>query len=208
VLAIGFAAFGIWALWVSRRREMPWVFVGLFFGVLVWWSFIHPSHDRVWRPDVAVLPRAFIDGDRVRIIDVRNFEYRTRDDFTVRFEEREVSLSHLTAVDFFVSFWKQGPIGHTFVSFVFDNAPPLSVSIETRPEAGEGYSPIASLFKQYELIYVVGDERDIVRVRTNYRKEDVFLYHLRVPVENARQLFWSTSSESTNWPIRQSSTIC
>jgi len=123
-------------LWVSRRREMPWVFGGLFFGVLVWWSFIHPSHDRVWRPDVAVMPRAFIDGDRARIIDVRNFEYRTRDDFTVRYEEREVSLSHLTSVDFFISFWKPGPIGHTFVSFVFDNAPPLSVSIETRPELG------------------------------------------------------------------------
>ena len=82
-----------------------------------------------------------------------------------------------------------GPVGHTFLSFIFDNAPPISISIETRPEIGEGFSPIASLFKQFELIYVVGDERDIVRVRTNYRNEQVFLYHIKILPENARRLF-------------------
>jgi hypothetical protein len=117
----------------------------------------------------------------------RNFDYRSADDFTVRYEEREFLLSHLTSVDFFVSYWAKGPVGHTFVSFNFDNALPLSISIETRPEVGEGFDPIASLFKQFELIYVVGDERDLVRVRTNYRNEDVFLYRLRLSPANARQ---------------------
>jgi hypothetical protein len=189
VLAVVFAAFGVWALWLAPGPRARWVLAGLFMGVIVWWSFIHPSHDREWRPEVAVMPRAIIDGDRVRITGVRNFEYRSRDDFTVRYEEREVSLSHLTAVDFFVSYWTPGPVAHTFVSFIFDNAPPVSVSIETRPEVGEGYSPIASMFKQFELIYVVGDERDLVGVRTNHRSEEVFLYHLRIPPENARRLF-------------------
>ena len=115
------------------------------------------------------MPQAFIDGDRVRLTGVRNFEYRARDDFTVRYEERVISLSHLTGIDFYVSYWSEGPVAHTFLSFIFDNAPPLSISIETRPEVGEGFAPIASLFKQFELIYVVGDERDIVGVRTNYR---------------------------------------
>ena len=133
---------------------MSLAFAGLFLSVLVWWISIQPSHDRQWRPEVAVMPRAIIDGDRVRITGLRNFEYRSRDDFTVRYEEREVSLSHLTSVDFFVSYWKVGPVGHTFLSFIFDNAPPLSISIETRPEVGESYAPIASLFKQFELIYV------------------------------------------------------
>jgi len=188
-LAVAFAAFGIWALWITRRPRMPWVFAGLFLVVCAWWATIMPSHDREWRKDVAVMPRAIIEGDRVRIMDVRNFEYRSRDDFTVRYEEREVTFSHLTGVDFYVSFWMVGPIGHTFLSFVFDNAPPVSISIETRPEVGEGYSPIASMFKQYELIYVVGDERDLVRLRTNYRDEEVFLYHLNIPREAARQLF-------------------
>ena len=188
-LAISFAAFGVWALWITRRPRMPWVFAGLFLVVCVWWATILPSHDRDWRTDVAVMPRAIIAGDRVRFAGVRNFDYRSRDDFTVRYEEREVSLSHLTGVDFYVSFWMEGPIGHTFLSFIFDNAPPLAISIETRPEVGEGYSPIASMFKQYELIYVVGDERDLVRLRTNFRDEEVFLYHLTIPPEAARRLF-------------------
>jgi hypothetical protein len=91
-------------------------------------------------------------------------------------------------MDFFLSFWAPGPVGHTFVSFNFDNAPPLCISIETRPEVGQGFDPIASLFKQFELIYVVGDERDIVRVRTNYRHEAVYLYRLNTSPEHARRL--------------------
>jgi len=164
-------------------------FAGLFLCVVVWWICIRPSHDRKWRPEVSVMPRATIDGDRVRITGFRNFEYRSTDDFTVRYEKREFLPSHLTSVDFFVSYWKKGPVGHTFVSFNFDNALPLCISIETRPEVGEGFNPIASLFKQFELIYVVGDERDIVGVRTNYRKEDVYLYHILASPENARRLF-------------------
>lgn len=188
-LAIAFAAFGIWALWLTDRPRMRWVFAALYVVVLVGWSFIRPSHDREWRADVAVMPRAYVEGDRVRLTGVRNFDYRSRDDFTVRYEEREVSLSKLVGLDFFISFWKPGPIGHTFVSFVFDDAPPLNVSIETRPEAHEGYDPLASMFKKYELIYVVGEERDLVGVRTNFRGEDVYVYRLRVPAEAARRLF-------------------
>jgi hypothetical protein len=115
------------------------------------------------------MPRAVIDGDRVRLIGVRNFDYRSRNDFTVRYEEREVQLSHLVALDFYVSYFMEGPVGHTYLSFIFDNAPPLTISIETRPEVGEGFAPVASMFKQFELIYVVGSERDLVGVRTNHR---------------------------------------
>ena len=106
-----FAAFAIWALWLSRQRQMSLAAIGLFLGVVVWWISIPPSHDRNWRPEVAVMPRAVIDGDRVRITGVRNFDYRSRNDFTVRYEEREVQLSHLTALDFYVSYWSEGPVG-------------------------------------------------------------------------------------------------
>jgi hypothetical protein len=188
-LAVAFAAFSVWALWISRRRRMRWVFMGLFSVVVVWEAAIPPSHDRQWRADVAVLPRAEIDGDRVRITGVRNFDYRSNDDFTVRYIDREVSLSHLTSLDLFISYWWPGPIGHTFVSFNFDNAPPVCISIETRPEEGESFSPIASLFKQYELIYVVGEERDLVRVRTDFRDEEVYLYRIVASVEGVRRLF-------------------
>src|SRR5690348_8233306 len=174
-LALGFAGFAAWVFWLSRRWHTQVVLAVLFLGVVVWWITIQPSHDRSWRPEVAVMPRAFVDGDRVRLTGGRDFDYRSVDDFTVHYEEREVRLSHLTGLDFYVSYWSKGLIGrligHTFLSFDFDDAPPLSVSIEMRPEVGESFDPLASLFKQYELIYVVGEERDIVRIRTSYRGE-------------------------------------
>jgi len=187
-LAAAFAVFTIWAFWLSRQRRMPAIAIALFLGVVAWWISIPPSHDRNWRPEVAVMPRATIDGDRVRITGVRNFDYRSRNDFTVRWEEREVLLSHLIALDFYVSYFTEGPVGHTFLSFIFDNAPPLSISIETRPEVGEGFAPVASLFKQFELIYVVGDERDLVGVRTNHRREPVYLYRLNTSADDVRRL--------------------
>lgn len=187
-LAVAFAAFAAWALWLSRQRLPSVIAIVLFLGVVAWWFTIHPSHDRHWRPEVAVMPRALIDGDRVRLTGVRNFDYRTRNDFTVRYEERELQLSHLTGLDFYVSYFMPGPVGHTFLSFIFDNAPPLSISIETRPEVGESFAPVASLFKQFELIYVVGDERDLVGVRTNQRHEAVYLYHLNTSSDDARRL--------------------
>ena len=188
-LAMSFAALAIWLLWISRRPRAPLFFIVLFLGVVAWWISIPPSHNRPWRPEVAVMPRATIDGDRVHITGVRNFEYRGLNDFTAHYEERDLQLSHMTGLDFFVSYWSEGPVAHTFLSFIFDNAPPLSISIETRPEMGEGFDPVASLFKQFELIYVVGDERDLVRVRTNYRKETVYLYHLNSSPDAVRRLF-------------------
>jgi Domain of unknown function (DUF4105) len=187
-LAIFFALVAMWLLWLSRARHASLLFIVLFLGVVAWWLSISPTHDRPWRPEVAVMPRATIDGDRVRITGVRDFEYRSLNDFTPHYEDREVQLSHLTGLDFFVSYWSEGLVGHTFLSFIFDNAPPLSISIETRPEIGQGFDPVASLFKQFELIYVVGDERDLVRVRTNFRKETVYLYRLNASPDNVRRL--------------------
>jgi hypothetical protein len=111
VLALAFFAFAVWALWLTRARRARWAFAALFLAVVGWFASISPSHDGEWRAEVAVMPRAIIDGDRVRLIDVRHFDYRSRDDFTVRYEDREVSLSHLTAVDFFVSYWMPAPSG-------------------------------------------------------------------------------------------------
>lgn len=189
-MAAAFAGLGVWALWIIPGRRKRWVFAGALAGVAIWWVFIPPLQDRPWRPEVAVLPRAEVDGDRVRLTGYRNFYYRTAADFDVRYEEREVSLSRLVSVDLFVSYWRIGPVAHTFVSFNFDDgSPPVCISIETRPEVGEGFDPLASMFKQFELIYVVGDERDIVRVRTDHRGEDVFLYRIRASPEAARRLF-------------------
>lgn len=188
-VAIAFAAFGIWAFWFTRSRRVWLGFAGLYLVLLAGWTAIKPQLHRDWRPEVAMMPRAYVSGDDVRIVGVRDFEYRSVDDFTPRYLEREVQLSHLAGVDFYISYWMPGPVGHTFLSFTFDNAEPISISIEARPEAHEGFAPVGSLFKQFELIYVVGQERDIVGVRTNYRDEDVYLYRIHTTPENARQLF-------------------
>ena len=135
------------------------------------------------------MPRAIIEGDLVKLTGFRNFDFKSRNEFTTKYEDRVIKVSDIKSVDLFISYWSIGPVGHTFVSFNFENGPPVSISIETRPEIHEGYDPLASIFKEYELIYVIGDERDIVRWRTNFRDEDVFLYRINVPPEAAQRLF-------------------
>jgi hypothetical protein len=190
ILAVAFAVFAIAAIWFVRRPKWRWTLAGAFAGVVVWYISIPPSNDRPWRAEVERPPHALIDGERVRILNYRNFNYRSSEDFDVRYEEREVDLSRLVSMDLLVSYWKIGPVAHTFLSFNFDDgSPPVCISIETRPEIGEGFDPLASLFKQFELVYVVGNERDLVRVRTDYRDEEVFLYHLRATPEAVRDLF-------------------
>jgi hypothetical protein len=189
LLALGFAGLGIWGFWVKRTPRLRLVFAGVLMVVIIWFVSIPPKMEREWRREVTILPRATISGDKVRLTGFRNFKYRSQDDFSEHYEEREVSLDHLSSVDLFLSYWTMGPVGHTFVSFNFDNAPPVCISIETRPEEGEGFAPIASIFKGYELFYAVGDERDLVRLRTNHRDEEVYLYKMKSPPEAVKRLF-------------------
>lgn len=192
ILAIAFALFSFVTFWRLRgkwKKGALAVWVLIFAAFVAHWLSITPSHNRAWRADMARMPRAIIDGDNVKFINFRDFDYRSLSDFTPRYEEREVQISHLTSIDFFISYWTPGPVAHTFLSFNFDNAKPVCISIEARFEDHEGFNPLASLFRQFELIYVVGDERDIVRVRSNIRKEDVFMYPIRLSPAAARSLF-------------------
>jgi len=157
-------------------------------AVVAWWLAIPPSNDRDWSPDVSRLPRAAIAGNRVTIENVRNFDYRTETDYTERWETRTYDLDHLRGVDLFLSFWGPTLIAHTIASWEFDDGPPLAISIETRKEKGESYSAVRGFFRQYEVYYVVADERDLIRLRTNYRGERTYLYRMRMPPEQARAI--------------------
>ena len=181
------------ALLVIRRRR--WVVVvaiaAAFVVVLLAWFSLRPSHARDWQPDVATLPYAEVRGDHLIVHNVRNADYRTETDYTVRLQDRDLDLSKLRSLDLFLIYWGSPLIAHTILSWGFSDGQYLAISIETRKEKGESYSAVRGFFRQYELFYVVADERDVVRLRTNYRGEDVYLYRLDVSPANAQRLLLS-----------------
>ena len=190
-LATGFALGTLLAfVFLPGRRRTLLGFCVAFAILLAWWTSIAPSNQRDWRTEVAVLPYATRDGDLVTVHNVRNFDYRTEQDFVPQYYDRTFDLRRLDAVDLIAVYWMGDAIAHVMVSFGFAGDQ-VAFSIETRTEKGEAYSSIEGFFKQYELIYVVGDERDLIRVRTNYRRpeEQVYLYRTRASPENARRLF-------------------
>jgi len=144
----------------------------------VWWLTLRPSNDRNWSLEYARIPWAEIEGDRVTIHNFRNCDYRTKTDFSARWETKTIHLSKLCGLDLFMSYWGSPHIAHTLLSFDFGDDGRVCTSIETRRERHETYSAVRGFFRQYELYYVIGDERDLVRLRTNYRREDVYLYRL------------------------------
>jgi len=157
--------------------------------VASWWFTLKPSNDRVWQPDVAQTAWAEINGDEVTVHNVRNCDYRTETDFTPHWETRTVRLSQITGMDVAINYWGSPWIAHPIVSFQFVDAPPLCFSIETRKTIGQQYSALEGLYRQYTLIYVVADERDCIPLRTNYRREDVYLYHTLASPAQARERF-------------------
>jgi hypothetical protein len=178
-------------LFLPRRRRTLLVSVCAFALLVVLFLRIPASNDRDWQPDVARLPYAEVNGDRITIHNVRNLAYRTETDFTPRWETRTYDLSKLDSVDLIAVYWAGKAIAHIMVSFGFAGKDYLTVSIETRKEKGESYSTLAGFFRQYELYYVVADERDVVGVRTTYRQpqEDVYIYRVNGPLKNARRVF-------------------
>jgi hypothetical protein len=157
--------------------------------VLAWWLTQKPSNDGNWQPDVAQLAWADINGDEFTLHNVRNCDYRTDTDYTPHWETRTVRLSQITGIDLAIDYWGSPWIAHPIVSFQFADAPPLCFSIEIRKAVGQSYSTIGGLYRQYTLIYIVADERDVIRLRTNYRNEDIYLYHTTVSPDRARERF-------------------
>jgi hypothetical protein len=196
--AAALAAAGLVAAVAAVLPRLRWwplaLFAAAFVAFLIRWHGVQPSNDRDWQPDVAVLPFATFDGDLVTIHNVRNFDYRSETDFTPRYYDKTYDLRQLDSADLIAVYWMGDTIAHIMVSFGFAEHDFVTVSIETRKERGETYDTIKGFFRQYELIYIVGDERDLIRLRTNYRKdppEDAYLYRTNAPPENVRRLFLS-----------------
>jgi len=149
-----------------------------------------PSHTRDWQPSHAVLPTAEFEGNQVHVRNIRNSYYFSEDVYTPRYYDRTFDLDRLKTVDFVVVPFNEAPsLAHTMLAFGFDDEEYLGVSVEARLEKGETYSPVRGALRQFELMYVVADERDLIQLRTEHRNADVYVYRTQVTPEQARALF-------------------
>lgn len=152
---------------------------------------VRPSNDRDWTVDQAVLPYAEINGNKVSIHNIRNFSYKTTSDYTPNYYDATFDLSEIKNVYFIVEPFSGHAVGaaHTFLSFEFEGDKFVSISVEIRKEKGESFSASKGILRQYELTYVVADERDVVKLRSNYRHDKVFVYPIKTTPEKMRAIF-------------------
>jgi hypothetical protein len=179
------------ALWFFRRRPTGLVVAfGGFAAVVLWWLSLKPSNDRDWQPANANTAYADINGDEVTIHDIRNCDYRTEKDYSCQWETHSYNLANLRGTDIFITWWGSPWIAHPIASFDFGDQGHVAMSIETRNAVGQGYSAILGFFRQYALTYIVSNERDVIRLRTNYRKEEeVYLFHTSMQPPMERKIF-------------------
>ncbi len=184
-----FAAAVLVALWQGHAGAACGSFA-VAFGVLVtWWRRITPSNARPWADDVAQITHGSIAGNCVTLQNVRNFDWRSNSDYTQRWETRLYDLDKLSSVDMIMSYWDGWAIAHMLISFGFNDGQHVAFSVEVRRRKNATYSELGGFFKRDGLSIIAADERDVIRVRTNIRGEDDYLYRIRMPLAAMRSLF-------------------
>lgn len=188
IIWAAFSATILVALWQGRIAGLL-VFALALAGLLIWWTRLPPSNDGLWADDVAQMTTGAIDGNRVTLYKVRNFDWRSLTDYTQRWETRNYDLDRLRSVDMIMSYWDGPSIAHMLISFGFDDGSQVVFSVEIRRQKTQEFSEIGGFFKEFELSVIAADERDVIRLRTNIRGEDDYLYQLQLPVAAMRALF-------------------
>jgi len=181
------------SLFFNRWR---WKIVSLysiiFVSLLVWYINITPSNNRAWQKDVLRLSYATQNNNLITVHNIRNFTYSSETEYKVAYYDKTFDLDKLVGVDIIAVYWMGPSVAHIFLTFSFEKGKHLAISIETRKEVDESYSPLAGFFRKYELYYLVADEKDVIRLRTNYRHnpiEDVYIYPVYGTKKEAKELF-------------------
>ena len=159
--------------------------------VAAWWVSLKPSNDRDWADEVSRTVRGTVQGSRVTLQDIRDFDWRSTTDYTARWHDGRYDLDELTSVDMALSYWMGPAIAHTMVSFGFADGRHVVLSVEIRRERDEAFSVLGGFTRQFELAIVAAEERDILQVRAGPRGEQVFLYPVLMPAPAMRALFRS-----------------
>lgn len=193
-------ALGAWALFavavlfseIVRPRMRGRILYGLAIVIFaVWWSTLQPSNDLDWQVEVAHGVTGMVDGSRVTLRNVRDFDWRSDTDFTERWETRSYDLDTIQSVDLVLGYWMGPEIAHTIISFGFSDGQRVAFSAEIRPTQTQEFSTLAGFFRVFNLVLIAADERDVIFLRTNIRHEDVYLYPLDMPKPAMRELFLS-----------------
>lgn len=196
---------GFWAVcWLaiaiaaSTGHALPVVApaIAMVIALLSWWRTIRPRNDRVWADELSRMLGATVEGNMVTLDNVRNFEWRSPRDYTPRWEARRFDLDALCSVDMLLSYWTGPLIAHVLVSFGFHDGRHLAFSIEIRKQRGEAYSVLGGFFRKFETSLIAADERDIVRLRSNVRREDVVLFRVALSPSAMRSLFLAYLAEA------------
>lgn len=199
VIYLSFAIFALTSVVSSARKWLfSLIYLLLFVLMLAWYFSLKPSNDRHWQTDVALLSTVTVKDNLITVHNVRNFKYRSETDYSAAYYDKVYDLNKLKGADFIAVYWMGPAIAHTLVSFDFGDNNHLAISIETRKEKGEDFSTIKGFFRQYELYYVVADERDVIKLRTNYRlnpTEDVYIYKISASVNNIRAVLMQYVNE-------------
>ncbi len=181
------------------RKKRPVLFKsswGAYAALIIFYLCIPATNDKEWQTSWSRLPYVQIEGNQVTVKDVRSFVYRTETDFDARYVTRSFDLNKLTTLDFAVSHWDGlEAVAHTMLSFGFEDGQHLALSVETRLPAGVEQSSVAGLYKQFNLIYILADEEDLFGLRTNYRKEDLYLYRLKIAPDRLKEIFIGFAEE-------------
>lgn len=158
-------------------------------GGIVFVFSAQPSHDRQWELGQEKLPAFHVYGDVLKVENYRDFVWTGELTAEPEYETRQFNLAKLTDLDVFISHFNSFEgLAHIFLSFGFSGGERLVVSLESRREVGETFSPLLGMLRQYEIIYVVGSEEDIVGARTSFRNERVYRYPTVATVDQARAL--------------------